>query len=686
MLHQLVTRFPRKNCKKLKLFNKQDYQVLFCVKIDEMAISKYKERKVGRDWRLQSIRIFFGLFTFVIIFRLFSLQIVSADFYQTMSEGQHSFYEELFASRGSIYVKDWRGEAEYLAATNEPKAFIFANPRKIEDPAQATKSIARLLGYEIVVNTASDVSGQTNEIPKTADILDGVFGDDVTSETASRADVQTETVVNELAPTDTKNEEETGPSEYELLLARLSKSDDPYEPVARNIDDDTLQKILALNIPGVDYVLEKTRSYPESKLGGQIFGFVGQNNDGEKEGYYGLEGYFDKFLAGKNGFLNTETDASGRWIGVGKRNFEPATDGGDLLITIDRTIQYIACKKLREGVLHFDADGGSLVIMEPKTGKLLALCNAPDFDPNIYNMVEDIGVYNDDAISTPYEPGSVYKPIVMAAALDVGAVTPNTTYDDTGEVKLEEYTIRNSDLKANGIQTMTEVLEKSLNTGMIFTMRQMGQEAMRKYSHDFGFGIASGIELINERGGNLVSLEKISDIYFATASYGQGITVTPLQLAAAYSVLANGGTLMKPYIVAEKRFADGRVEETKPQVVRQVISKKTSTTISAMLVSVVENGHANLAKVPGYYIAGKTGTAQVAKENGGGYLPGDYTKASFAGYGPVEDPAFVMVVMLDHPRASTWGADTAAAIFGDVADFLLQYLQVAPTRSLEVAG
>jgi len=618
----------------------------------------------------------------VIIFRLFSLQIVNADFYQTMSEGQHSFYEELFASRGSIYVKDWRGEDEYLAATNEPKAFIFANPRKIEDPVEATKSIARLLGYEIVINTPTDRNIEATNIPKTAQILDGVFGDETQVETTA----QTETEVGAQDATTTATGEETGPSEYELLLARLSKSDDPYEPVARNVDDDTLQKILALDILGIDYVLEETRSYPESNLGGQIFGFVGRNNDGGKEGFYGLEGYFDKFLAGENGFLNTETDASGRWIGVGKRTFEPAIDGGDLLITVDRTIQYIACKKLREGVERFDADSGSLVIMEPKTGKILALCNVPDFDPNIYNMVDDIGVYNNDAISTPYEPGSVYKPIVMAAALDVGAVTPNTTYDDTGEVKLEEYTIRNSNKKANGIQTMTEVLEKSLNTGMIFAMREMGQEAMRKYSHDFGFGIASGIELINERAGNLASLDKISDIYFATASYGQGITVTPLQLASAYSALANGGTLMKPYIVSEKRYADGRVEETKPQVVRQVISKKTSTTISAMLVSVVENGHSHLAKVPGYYIAGKTGTAQVAKENGGGYFPGDYTKATFAGYGPVEDPAFVMVIMLDHPRASTWAEYTSAAIFGDTASFLLQYMQVPPTRSLEVAG
>ena len=216
---------------------------------------------------------------------------------------------------------------------------------------------------------------------------------------------------------------------------------------------------------------------------------------------------------------------------------------------------------------------------------------------------------------------------------------------------------------------------------MIFVMRKLGFDTMERYINQFGFGTITGIELTGEAAGNISSLDNKHEIYYATASYGQGITTTPLQLAAAYGAVANGGTLMEPYLIEEKRFADGTVQETKPNTVRQVISKKTATTIGAMMVSVIENGHGDKAAVPGYYLAGKTGTAQVAKEQGVGYEQ-DYTKATFVGFGPVDDPSFVMVVMLDRPRAVPWAADTAAPIWGDIADFLLQYLEVAPKRSV----
>jgi len=349
------------------------------------------------------------------------------------------------------------------------------------------------------------------------------------------------------------------------------------------------------------------------------------------------------------------------------------------VLTLDRTIQYVACKMLREGVERYDADGGSLVIIEPKTGAVIAMCNAPDFDPNMYNQVEDISVYNNSAIFTAYEPGSVFKPLVMASALDMGAVTPTTTYEDTGEVQVDEYTIRNSDLKSYGMQTMTEVLEKSLNTGMVFVMRQMGEEALRGYVERFHFGTLTGIELDTESPGTVDSLYEQAESYYATASYGQGITVTPLQLTAAYAALANGGLLMRPYIIEEMRGSDGSVQETVPTPVEQVVSKKSATTIGAMLVSVVENGYGEHAAVDGYYIAGKTGTAQVARLGGLGYQE-NATIATFSGFGPIEEPAFAMTVVLNRPKTTTWAADTSTYIWGDVAEFLLQYLEIAPTR------
>lgn len=643
----------------------------------------------------------------IIILRLFTLQVVNAAFYTALASGQHSFYQELVADRGSIYVQDLKSDQQFVAATNEPRAFIFADPRKIEDPVMTATKLAEALGYRVVEIPKEEEAGdEVDEI--SSDTISGSLSSRDNSEVMSIDDAveearagalneageliesEDELVVEVEETTDaddqpidqTEEDEEDNGERFLALVERLSKKDDPYEPVARNIDEDTLDVIMNHELPGIDYVLEDVRSYPEENLGGHIFGFVGVDTEGHEVGQYGLEGYFNDYLAGQNGYLNTETDMAGRWIGVGARHFEPAVDGGSIDLTIDRTIQYIACKKLSEGVERYQADGGSLVIIEPKTGKILAMCNAPDFDPNVYNEVEDVAVYNNDSIFTAYEPGSVFKPLVMAGALDTGAVTPTTSFLDTGEVEVDDYTIQNSDLEAHGWVTMTEVLEESLNTGMIYVMRQMGPSVLKSYVEDFGFGVLSGIKLDTESSGTISSLSETAEVYFATASYGQGITVTLLQLAAAYGALANGGSLMRPYIVDALHQVDDTVEQFEPEVIRQVVSKKTATTIGAMMVSVVENGHSTLAGVPGYYVAGKTGTAQVAKSGGGGYQS-NVTMATFAGYGPVDDPAFVMAIMLDHPQTSPWAADTSAAIFGEVADFLFQYLEIAPRREIE---
>lgn len=616
---------------------------------------------------MKALRFLFLGLVVVVSLRLFDLQVLDAGFYDQLASGQHDFYKELTAERGSILVKDWKEDLEYLAATNEPRAFIFADPRKIEDPVAAALAIGGVLGYTL---PTEELPEATPEVAGATDILDGVLEEEET--TAIPVAVATE----EPAPIEEK------PNEIATLIERFSKKGDAWEPVVRNVDEDKLDEILALNIEGIDYVLVDGRSYPENNLGGHIFGFVGNAQDGAKVGNYGLEGYFDDFLAGENGFLDTQTDISGRWIGVGARHFKPAEDGGDLLLTIDRTIQFEVCKKLQEGVEAYQADGGSVVIIEPKTGRVMAMCSAPDFDPDIYNEVEDISVYNNRAVYEAYEPGSVFKPLVMSAALDQGVVTPSTLVNDTGEEQIDEYTIRNSDLQAHGLVSMTQILELSLNTGMIQVMRLLGGRTMLSYIEDFGFGQTTGIELSAESSGTIDALYNDQEIYYATASYGQGITVTPLQLASAYAAVANGGLLMKPYIVEEMRHPDGTVDYTKPEPVRNVISSKTATTISAMMVSVVENGHGGKAAVPGYYIAGKTGTAQVAKTSGAGYQTG-VTKATFVGFGPVEDPVFAMVVYLDHPRTSPWAESTAAPIFGEIADFLLHYLEVAPRRDME---
>ncbi len=465
----------------------------------------------------------------------------------------------------------------------------------------------------------------------------------------------------------------------ETLLARLDKPNDLYEPIQHELTDAEQATITALKIPGLYFADENTRYYPEKNIGAHLLGFVGYDED-KKVGRYGLEGALEAELAGRAGYLQAEKDASGQLIATAAQLWQPAVDGSDLTLTIDRTVEFEACQSLDEAVTKHGADGGSLVILDPRTGAVMAMCGAPDFDPNKYSEEKNIKTFLNPVTQEPYEPGSVFKPLTMAAALNEEKVTPDTTYTDTGEVKVGSFTIRNSDKKANGVQTMYEVLEKSLNTGAIFAMQQIGPTTFERYVQAYGFGTPTGVE-VDEAPGNISALAQGKDIYAITGSFGQGITVTPLQLAAAYAALANGGTLMRPYLIETIKKPDGRIEKTEPRVVRQVVSAKTSATIGAMLVRVVRNGHGKKAGVPGYFVAGKTGTAQIADPTTGTYHENE-TIGTFAGFAPVEDPRFVMVAILVRPRDVQFAESTAAPLFGDLAKFLLLHLGVPPTETI----
>lgn len=466
------------------------------------------------------------------------------------------------------------------------------------------------------------------------------------------------------------------------LKAKLLREDDPYEPIAHLVSDDIVEQLIREDLAGIEFRPEESRIYSEGSFGGHVLGFLGSSESGELAGRYGLEGYYNEVLRGAEGFLVGERDPAGRLIAVAGRAIEPAKDGANLILTIDRRLQFFVCDNLKQAVERHGADGGSVVIIDPKTGAVRAMCGAPDFDPNIYREVEDIFVFNNPALFAAYEPGSVFKAITMAAALDTDAVGPQTTYVDTGEERIGPYTIRNSDNKAYGTQTMTQVLEQSLNTGAIFAMRETGQKVFREYVERFGFGEETDIDLDTEAVGDVSSLKKRGDIYSTTASFGQGITVTPIQLAVAFGALANEGKLMRPYVVERVLYSDDSEEVTTPELRRQVIGTRTATLIGAMLASVVERGHGNRAGVDGYYIAGKTGTAQVPRKDGPGYEPGA-TIGTFAGFGPVEDPVFAMVVRIDNPRDVQFAESSAAPLFGEIAQFLLQYDGVQPSRPIE---
>ncbi|HCJ52921.1 MAG: hypothetical protein A2898_01385 [Candidatus Kerfeldbacteria bacterium RIFCSPLOWO2_01_FULL_48_11] len=468
--------------------------------------------------------------------------------------------------------------------------------------------------------------------------------------------------------------------EKEEVLPRLQKRADLYEPVAMHVEQAVVDQLKALNLKGLGYRRQSDRYYPEKNIGSHLLGFVGFQGD-KRVGQYGLEGYWNTELAGVAGYIEADRDAEGRLITVGSKKLEEAQDGDSIVLTIDRTIQYKACSELNAAVSRHGATGGSLIVMEPSTGKILALCGSPDFDPNIYNEVEDINVFLNPATYGTYEPGSVFKPLTMAAAMNEGKVTPATTYDDTGAVEIGTYTIRNSDNKAHGVVPMTTVLEESLNTGAIFAARQIGPELFEEYVKKFGFGESTGIQLDNEAAGDVSPLSQQKEIYMATASFGQGITVTPLQILAAFGALANDGKLMKPYVVDEVIKPNDVRIKTEPQVVRQVVSAETAAKISAMLAGVVQKGHGQRAGVEGYFVGGKTGTAQIPLEGSRGYDP-HQTIGTFIGFAPVDNPAFVMLAKIDRPKDVQFAESSAAPLFGEIAKFLLPYLGVAPTAEV----
>ncbi len=659
-------------------------------------VSRHDRDQSVYSKRLRILRgVLFASFSIIWI-RLFVLQVVSAQFYQDIANGKYSLYEELVPERGKITVYDFDDDIAYDVATNEPRAVVTADPRNIVDATDAGKRIARALGwdgvdaYDRYALIASLESQGKHDEAESLRVLNTCAAPTPVADSVvlTVPDVMTEGIVDSIVgvPVPVESDacvaEDAAVKKIGDLIVRLGKHDDPYEPVAQGVDAESLDRLLVEKIAGISYILKDSRSYPEKGFGGQVLGFLGKDAENNPIGQYGIEAYFNDFLAGKAGEISSQADVNGSWIGVGNRAYTPAIDGGSLVLSLDRTVQYTACKMLRDGVAEYNADSGVLVIIEPSTGRVLAMCGTPDFDPDEYSNIDEISTYNNQAIFTPFEPGSIFKPFTIAAGVDTGVIMPNTFFEDVGFVQLDDRTIRNALDKSYGRITITQGLEESVNTAMVYAMKQTGKDTFAQYIKNFGFGTLTGIPLNTEVPGTVASLDQSGLVYAGTASFGQGITVTPLQIAMGYAALANGGALMVPQVVDEMRYADGTIDTMSAKKVRQVIDAKTSVTVAGMLVSVVENGHGKRAKVPGYWIAGKTGTAQIAQD--GGYSETAFN-ASFSGFGPVEDPKFAMIVKLENPKTSSalgvaWAESTAAPIFGDIAKFLMRYYRIAPTR------
>lgn len=459
------------------------------------------------------------------------------------------------------------------------------------------------------------------------------------------------------------------------IAAKLSKVDDPYEVIARKLDGPTAGKIRDLAIPELVLKDESRRVYPLSTLAASVIGFASWGDVGEV-GQYGIEQQYQSYLQGERGFFEGDKDASGYWIALGRRILDPPVDGDSIVLTIDTNIQYKLEQELKDALATWSAPSGDGLVIEPATGRILAMASFPSFDPNSYSREHDYSVFRNAVVDSQFELGSVFKPITMAGGIEAGVITATTTYRDPGAVSLNGYTIRNFDLQAHGVQTMTGVLELSLNTGAIYVEQKLGRARFLDTIQRFGFGEKTGIEFPGEVPGDIAALKAKTtrDVNFATAAFGQGIAITPLQLASAIGAIANHGVLMKPYLVDRILSPSGGVQEFHPKEVRRVVSPETADTISKMLVAVVGSGFDKPAQVAGYFVAGKTGTAYIPAK--GGYS--DDLIHTFIGYAPAFDPRFLVLLQLNKPVGNRFAANTLTPTFHAIAEFILNYYEVPP--------
>jgi cell division protein FtsI/penicillin-binding protein 2 len=440
--------------------------------------------------------------------------------------------------------------------------------------------------------------------------------------------------------------------ELGALREMLNKPTDPYELLVRRATDDQVGKIRELNIKGIYIDEENGRFYPFKQLAAQVIGFIGPDAKSDVSvGRYGLELFYEDTLRGEAGRLEKD------------RMIDPV-DGRNIYLTIDSNIQTRAEEILQNLIQKYNAERGMVIVQDPMTGKILAMGSYPHFDPNNYAGAS-IDSFLNPTLQAIFEPGSVMKVITMASGLDAGKFTPETTYYDSGSLVLDGRTIKNWDLKAHGKITMTEVIEQSINTGAANAGKLIGKDLFYNYLVKFGFGQKTGIGLPGEVGGSLGNLKtSFREINFATAAFGQGVSVTPIQMINAFSAIANGGTLMRPYLLRDE----------KPQEIRRVISEEAARQAKEMMISAVKK--ATIAQIPKFDIAGKTGTAQIPDLKHGGYLE-EYIH-TYIGFAPAFNPRFTILIRIDKPRGAPLAGLTVVPAFRELSEFILNYYNVPP--------
>ena len=489
-----------------------------------------------------------------------------------------------------------------------------------------------------------------------------------------------------INPKNTKDPEEAFNSlssvitlDHDAFVAKTLKKDDPYEEVARRVSEKDAESIINMKIPGVSLYKEKWRFYPAGTLAAHVLGFVGYKGD-DYSGRYGLERFYDDSLARQGGGLYVNFFAE-VFANVKNSLFtDSLKKEGDLVLTIDPAIQNALEKELANIQEKYDSQISGGIIINPKDGRIYAMAKVPTYNLNSFQEVKDVGVFTNQIIEGAYEMGSIIKPLTMAAAIDAGAVTATTTYNDKGTLTLNNRTIYNFDLKGRGVVNMQTVLSESLNTGVVFAMQKMGKASFKEYMLAYGLGEKTGIDLPGE-GRNLISnLDTNRDIEYANAAYGQGMAITPIATVRALSVIANGGYLITPHLVEKKDYRGGFSEKIVYPKGRQVIKPSTSEEISRMLTVVVDKALlGGTVKMDNYSIAAKTGTAQLTREDGKGYYE-DRFLHSFFGYFPSYDPKFLIFLFTRDPKGEKYASHTLTAPFMDITKFLINYYEIPPDR------
>ncbi len=571
------------------------------------------------------IRFIYGLillFTVLIVVRLYFLQIVNGAEYSDKADRQYTNISVGTFERGNIFFQDKLGNM--ISAAGLKTGYVLGiNPKSIEgDPENYFKKLSNIISL------------------------------------------------------DAQN-----------FYSKIANKESSYAEIGRRISEAEIKKINDLKLAGIIVSKEKWRNYPGNKLAANTIGFVGFDDKGlNLVGRYGLEKYYEETLSrsGNSLYVNTFAEI---FTNVGKTISNSSQKEGEIVSSINPEVQSYVEKMVSGINTKWDSKSTGAIVIDPNTGEIYSMAVAPTFDLNNFKNEKNVSVFSNPLVSDAYEMGSIIKPLTMAAGIDTGAVTAETTYNDTGTIEIDGKTISNFDKKARGIITMQTVLNNSLNLGVAFVTDRLGKDEFLKYFKSFGLGTETGIDLPAEAKGNITNLtlnvKNSKRIEYANASFGQGISLTPIMTVQALSSLANGGKIITPHVVKRINYKTGLFKNISYiNEAKQVIKKETSEEISRMLVKVVDEALMNgTVKIKNYSVAAKTGTAQIARpaSEGGGYYE-DKVLHSFFGYFPAYKPRFLVFLYTIEPHNAEFASKTLTDPFFNITKFLINYYGILPDR------